>query len=63
TKATLRDMQLGVPDKEVGAVRVSVGYASSFRDVFRLRQYLGGYRGQPAPMRSGPAPARVEMGA
>ena len=63
SKATLRDMQLGVPDKEVGAVRVSVGYATSFRDVFRLRQYLSGYLGQPAPVRSGPAPVRVEMGA
>ena len=56
-------MQLGVPDKEVGAVRVSVGYASSFRDVFRLRQYLYRYLGEAAPVRSGPAPARVEMGA
>ena len=60
---TLRDVQLGLPDKEVGAVRVSVGYASSFRDVYRLREYLCTYLGQPAPARTSPVAHRPEMGA
>jgi len=52
TRLTLDDFQLCIDGKSSGAVRVSLGLASNFADVYRFAEFARGFIDQGVPERS-----------